>query len=165
MMSARLAHLLIVLLTIAIGSTSVRAAGADDVRPFDATSLAAIKTAHAGRPFVLAFWSISCAPCLEDMADWRALRQRYPRVPILLVNTDTPAEVKRVAVALARYPPGNVEKWAFADEFTERVRYSIDRSWRGELPRTYFFDATHGVEVVTGRLDRKQADQWFMRAR
>jgi thiol-disulfide isomerase/thioredoxin len=134
-------------------------------RPFDATSLAAIKTAFAGRPFVLAFWSIHCAPCLQDMADWRALRQRYPDVPILLVNTDTQAEGKRVAVTLGRYPPGNVEKWAFADEFTERVRYSVDRAWRGELPRTYFYDADHNVDVVSGRLDRAWTGAWFSRVR
>jgi len=136
-----------------------------DPRAFDAMSLAAIKTAYAGRPFVLAFWSIHCAPCLEDMADWRALRQRYPGVAILLVNTDAPTEGKRVAAALARHPPGSVEKWVFADEFAERIRYSIDRAWRGELPRTYFYDADHTVHVVSGRLDRAWADAWFGRVR
>lgn len=143
----------------------VHAARSDDVKPFDATSLVAIKTAHANRPFVLAFWSIHCAPCLEDMADWRAFRQRYPGVPILLVNTDTMDESKRVAASLARHPPGNVEKWAFADEFVERVRYSVDRSWRGELPRTYFYDSQHRMDVVSGRLDRTWTDTWFSRAR
>ena len=143
----------------------VHAARTGEVKPFDATSLEAIKAAHADRPFVLAFWSIHCAPCLEDMADWRALRQRYPGVPILLVNTDTSDESKRVAAALARHPPGNVEKWTFADEFVERVRYSVDRNWRGELPRTYFYDAQHRMDVVSGRLDRTWTDDWFSRVR
>ena len=146
-------------------ATGGHAAPAGDVKPFDASSLAAIKTVYANRPFVLAFWSIHCAPCLEDMADWRAFRQRYPGVPILLVNTDTSDDGKRVAAALARHRPGNVDKWAFADEFTERVRYSIDRSWRGELPRTYFYDSQHHVDVVSGRLDRTWTDAWFSRVR
>ncbi len=140
-------------------------AAAADPRAFDAASLPAIKAAHAGRPFVLAFWSIHCAPCIEDMPDWRALQQRYPGVPILLVTTDPPAERSRVARILAHYPPGNVETWAFADDYAERIRFAVDRSWRGKLPRTYFYDGAHGVEVVSGRLDRRLADAWFARRR
>jgi thiol-disulfide isomerase/thioredoxin len=138
-------------------------AAAHAARPFDAASMAAIERAHAGKPFVLAFWSIHCAPCLEDMADWRTLRQRYPGVPVILVNTDSPAEAKRVAQALARYSPGNVEQWAMADDFAERVRYSVDRTWRGELPRTYFFDRAHKVEISSGRIDPTWTDAWFRR--
>jgi thiol-disulfide isomerase/thioredoxin len=162
MIAHRLLGALIVMVVI---TASAHAAQRGDARPFDATSLAAIKTTYEGRPFVLAFWSIHCAPCLEDMADWRALRQRYSGVPILLVNTDSRTEAKRVAATLGRYPPGSVQKWAFADEFTERVRYSVDRTWRGELPRTYFFDAAHNLDVVSGRLDRAWADAWFSRVR
>lgn len=138
---------------------------ADAARPFDAASLGAIKAAHAGKPFVLAFWSIHCAPCLEDMADWRALRKRYPNVPILLANTDTPAESKRVAQALARYSPGDVEQWAMSDDFAERVRYAVDGTWRGELPRTYFFDRRHDAEVSSGRIDRARIEAWFAKVR
>jgi len=140
-------------------------AAAHAARPFDASSMAAIERAYAGKPFVLAFWSIHCAPCLEDMADWRALRQRYPTVPVILVNTDSPAEEKRVAQALARYSPGNVEQWAMADDFAERVRYSVDRTWRGELPRTYFFDRAHKVEISSGRIDPAWTDAWLSRVK
>jgi hypothetical protein len=134
-------------------------------KAFDARSFAAIKAAHGGRPFVLAFWSIHCAPCLEDMADWRTLRTRHPNVPILLVNTDAMADQKRVQEALARFPPGDVEHWEFADDFAERVRYSVDRTWRGELPRTYFFDRSHQATLVSGRLELAWVEAWFSRQR
>ena len=155
--------LLVALLGFCLPPEQARAAAAS--KSFDASSLAAIKAAHAGRPFVLAFWSISCAPCLADMADWRKLRMRYPAVPILLVNTDAVADGQRVRDALARFPPGNVEHWRFSDDFAERVRYSVDPSWRGELPRTYFFDRSHKPELVTGRLDGAWMDSWFDRAK
>jgi len=138
-------------------------AQAAEMRAFDAGSLQAIKSAHAGQPFVLAFWSIHCAPCIEDMADWNALQWRHPKVPIVLVTTDGPAEHARAARMLVQYPPGNVERWAFADDYAERTRYSIDAKWRGELPRTYYFDAAHVPEVVSGRLDRRWAEAWFAR--
>ena len=136
-------------------------AKASDTRAFDAGSMKAIKAAHAGRPFVLAFWSIHCSPCIEDMPDWRALQRSHPNVPILLVTTDPPAEHSRAAQILVKHPPGKVEAWAFADDFAERIRYSVDPTWRGELPRTYYFDSAHAVEVVSGRLDRRWAEAWF----
>ena len=70
-------------------------------------------------------------------------------------------ERAKVLRTLAQYKPGPVENWAFADEFAERVRFSVDRSWRGELPRTYFYDAAHNADVHSGRIDMRRADAWF----
>lgn len=140
------------------------ASGAE-LRPFDAGTVAAIRTAHAGRPYVLAFWSIHCVPCLEDLGDWRALMQKYPTVSIILVATDPPSDRARAAEVLARYRLDGVESWAFADEFTERVRFSVDRKWRGELPRTYYHDAAHRIDVRTGRVDIGWSVSWFERQR
>jgi thiol-disulfide isomerase/thioredoxin len=128
---------------------------------FDAGSLVAIREANVGKAFVLAFWSIHCAPCIEDMGEWRILKKKYPDVPILLVTTDPPAERAKAARVLSQFQLGRVETWAFADEFTERVRFSVDRSWRGELPRTYFYDAAHRPQVRSGRIDMRWSDAWF----
>jgi thiol-disulfide isomerase/thioredoxin len=136
-----------------------------ELRPFDAASVAAIRATHAGRPYVLAFWSIHCAPCLEDMGAWRALMTKHPQVPIILVTTDPQSDRRRVAQVLAEYKLEHVENWAFADEFEERVRFAVDRTWRGELPRTYFHDAAHRSEVKSGRVDVRWADDWFSRQR
>ncbi|HTN48024.1 MAG TPA: hypothetical protein VMK32_01185 [Burkholderiaceae bacterium] len=138
---------------------------AAEMRAFDSGSLQAIKSAKAGRPFVVVFWSIYCAPCIEDMADWRELRARHPTIPVILVLADAPADRARASRLLEEYPPGDVELWAFADDFGERTRYAVDRTWRGELPRTYFFDPSGRIDVVTGRLDRRWADNWFNRQR
>jgi hypothetical protein len=99
------------------------------------------------------------------MGDWRALQVKYPGVPIILVTTDPASERDRVAEILARYRLGRVEMWAFADEFAERVRFAVDKTWRRELPRTYFYDAAHRAEIHTGRIDRRWADKWFARQR
>ncbi len=64
---------------------------------------------------------------------------------------------------LARFSPGPVQTWAFADEFSERVRFGVDRSWRGELPRTYFFDASHRSLARSGLLDSAWVEDWFSR--
>jgi hypothetical protein len=65
---------------------------------------------------------------------------------------------------LARYDPGPVQTWIFDDEFTERVRFAVDRSWRGELPRTYLYDAAHRAEARSGKLDERWLEGWLERA-
>ncbi len=131
------------------------------IRPFDAGSMEAIRAKYAGKPFVLAFWSTTCEPCRKEMALWRALKLRYPQIPIVLVAAEGPADQAAVRAFLMRYNPGPVQHWLFADEFAERLRYSVDKSWRGELPRSYFFDAAHVAEVRSGLIDRRMAEQWF----
>lgn len=152
------------LLTAAVVLFVCAAARAQEpLRPFDATSLNGVLEQHAGKPFVLALWSIHCAPCREEMAYWKEFRQRYPNVPIVLVSTDLPEEWSDVRRFLVRYDPGPVERWAFADEYVERLRYSIDPKWRGELPRTYFYDANHVAQGRSGKIDVGWLNDWFSR--
>lgn len=131
--------------------------------PFTAQSLAAIRQTHAGKPFVLSFWALHCEPCRDEMAVWRAVKQEHPALPIVLVCTDAPKDAATIAAFFAKYPPGPVEKWVFADAFTERVRYAVDKSWRGELPKTYFFDAVHQAEVRSGKVDSAWVQKWISR--
>lgn len=133
----------------------------EPLRPFDAKSLDAIRAQSAGKPFVLAFWSVSCEPCRDDMRVFRAAQRRFPGIAIHLVATDPPGEQAAIGAFLRRYDPGPVTRWAFADDFSERVRYSVDPGWRGELPRTYLFDARHAPKALSGTLDRKAFERWL----
>jgi hypothetical protein len=155
--------LALVLALAASGPSTGVAGSVRELLPFDAKSLESIRQTHAGRAFVLALWSIHCEPCREEMAEWNALRRKYPKVPVVLVSSDVPAERAKVLEFLARYDPGPVEAWMFADEFTERVRYAIDRTWRGELPRTYLFDSQHRADARSGRLERRWIEAWLAR--
>jgi thiol-disulfide isomerase/thioredoxin len=140
------------------------AVSAGELRPFDAKSLTVIRQTQAGRPFVLAFWSIHCAPCKDEIVLFAALKRKYPHVPILLVAADPP-EVKAAVVRfLAGQQLGKIELWAFADGFAERVRYAVDPKWQGELPRTYFFDAAHRATARSGALDPEWVEAWFAQA-
>lgn len=129
--------------------------------PFDAGTLAALRKTHAGKPFVLAFWSVYCEPCRDEMAEWDAVKRKHPSLPIELVSTDSPADRTLIDAFFAKYPPGPVQKWLFADAFSERVRYSVDKSWRGELPKSYFFDAAHKPLIKSGKVDRVWIEGWL----
>jgi thiol-disulfide isomerase/thioredoxin len=138
----------------------VRAA---ELRAFDAKSMDAIRATHAGKRFVLVFWSLYCEPCREEMGQWSALQRKHPGVPFILVDTDLPQDRASVEKFLANHKLGKIETWVFADEFTERVRFSVDRKWRGELPRTYFFDAGHRFEAHSGLVSPQWIESWLVR--
>ena len=138
-------------------------ASAAELRPFDAKSFEKVRASRPGKPFVLAFWSVGCAPCVEELGQWGVLQKKFPDVNIVLVAADPPDTKGIIGALLARHDLRGVETWAFADDFAERVRWSVDRTWRGEVPRTYFFDAAHQPLAHSGRLDLRRAEQWFSR--
>jgi thiol-disulfide isomerase/thioredoxin len=149
------------LVAAAIGAAS---APALELRTFNAGSLAAIKQAHAGRPFMVAFWSVSCEPCREEMMIVADLHRRFPQVPIVLVAADAPAHREAVARFLGGYKLGRIETWQFGEESMERLRYSVDKSWAGELPRSYFFNAAHEATAHSGVVDAKWLGDWLAQA-
>jgi thiol-disulfide isomerase/thioredoxin len=138
---------------------------AEPIRGFDAKSLEAIRAEHAGKPFVLALWSVTCEPCRDEMQIIKAAQKKFPGVAIHVVSADPPGEGRAIAAFLKRYDPGPVRRWAFADDFSERVRYSIDPGWRGELPRTYLYDARHVPKAMSGKLDKAAFEAWLGAAR
>ena len=78
-----------------------------------------IFAAHSGRPFILAFWSLTCAHCQQELADFG----RRQIANLVLVSTDTPAEREAIRATLARHGLEKAEAWVFADNFAERLRY------------------------------------------
>ena len=75
----------------------------------------------------------------------------------MIVSTDGLALEAEAASALARTGVVADETWIFADEFVERLRYRIDPRWRGELPRSYFFDSHHRAHARSGPI----SDEWL----
>jgi thiol-disulfide isomerase/thioredoxin len=140
------------------------AAKAAELRVFTSRSFAEIREAGAGRPFVVAFWSTTCSPCAEEMTVLAQLHRAHPAVKVVLVAADGPELQSKVKRFLARHDLGDIETWQFGDEAEERLRYSVDHAWRGELPRAYFFGADGAVIMRSGVPDQKWASDWFATA-
>lgn len=132
-------------------------------KPFVSGSMGEIVSAHAGKPFILGLWSLSCTHCRADLEILGRLAQKYPSLPLVLVATDSVEESAAVGAVLDKYGLGGTASWVFADAFTERLYFEIDRKWRGELPRTYFYDAGHRARAVSGKLDEAETATWVKR--
>ncbi len=126
-----------------------------------------IVAVHAGKPFIVAMWSLSCTHCGADLDIFGRLANKYPQFDLVLISTDSPEQDAVIQRTLAKYQlvpaakrAGRVESWVFADSYTERLRFEIDSLWYGELPRTYFYDATGKATAISGVLEEAKTEQW-----
>lgn len=141
------------------GLMAAAGAHATEIRPFVADSMAQIRAAHAGRPHLVALWSLDCPPCHEELAMLGRFARIHPDLRLVLISTDSPAEMPAILAALQRHGLEDRESWVFAGEFIERLRHEVDPAWRGELPRSYLNDSGE-TRAVSGRLDRAQLESW-----
>ena len=137
---------------------------AADPQPFGRGSWQSLLQAHAGRPLVVHFWSLTCAPCLAELPQWREIT-KGSGVDFVLVTTDPPEDKVKVERTLKRAGLDKVESWGFADSFVEKLRFEIDRSWRGELPITVLVSASGQQETLTGTVSRQDIQSWRDRTR
>ncbi len=134
---------------------------APDIKPFVRGSYQQLIAARQGRPFMVNFWSLSCTHCQSELAMFKKLARKYPKLDLVLVSTDTTEEEKLVAATLEKIAPANAETWLFADSYIERLRYEVDKRWHGELPRTYFFGANNEVKAFSGRIEEHEIERWI----
>lgn len=132
---------------------------AQDLKPFESGSYRWIVDARGEAPFVLAFWSIDCPPCYSELEMFgEALRTRA--FDLVLVSTDGVGSESQARRVLARFGLENANAWIFAAP-PERLRFEVDRTWYGELPRTYLFDGAGRREAVSGTLTAEALEDWL----
>lgn len=150
------------LISLLLGMMS-QAAADDNFRPFTADSFAEIKAEFAGQEFLVGLWSVDCPPCLVELDLMGTILEDNPDLPFVLISTDSIEDREWAHDFLLDFGLAERESWMFADSFEERLRFSIDPSWYGELPRSYFFDADHQRQSHSGILTRELLEQWFSR--
>jgi thiol-disulfide isomerase/thioredoxin len=131
------------------------------IKPFKSGSYQAILAANANQPFLLAIWSVDCPSCLKDMDVLSKIHDKRPNLKIVMLATDEAEALPEVWRIIAAHKLTSIENWAFASDNPEKLRYEIDPAWYGELPRTYFFNATHQREAKSGALSIEEFEALF----
>jgi thiol-disulfide isomerase/thioredoxin len=148
-------------LSMVIGLLFCQQVLAEPLRPFMASSRMEIEKAHQGQPMIMAFWSLDCTYCLDELSTLGEFVKKHSKVKLVLVNTDGLSTTKEVVKALKQIKlPATYEAWQFSEPDEERLRYSIDKTWYGELPRTYYYDNFHQVKAVSGSSDLIWLKSW-----
>lgn len=134
---------------------------AEPLKAFVASSRLEIEKSHQGQPMILAFWSLDCTYCLDELSALGEILKQHPKIKLVLVNADGLGTTQEVLKVLKQIRlPATYEAWQFSEPDEERLRYSVDKAWYGELPRTYYYDHTHQVKAVSGSPDLIWLKNW-----
>lgn len=114
---------------------------------------------NTNHPFMLVIWSIDCAYCLEEMSLLSEIHKNRPEFKMIFLATDDLSETDQIQQILKEHQLSSTDHWVFSEENTQRLRFEIDPTWYGELPRTYFFDKAHQRTGISGLLSRENYEE------
>jgi thiol-disulfide isomerase/thioredoxin len=148
-------------LALALGLSAFTAQASDPL-PFERGSWAKLRANHADQATVIHFWGLTCGPCLVELPSWGKLLAERPDLKLVLVAADPlPQSPEQVAATLDRAGLATAESWSFVDRFYERLRYEIDTTWAGELPRTLLIARDGTITALPGVADLAAVRAWL----
>lgn len=133
------------------------------LKPFGRGSWHELMKAHAGRPTIVHFWGVTCGPCKVELPQLGAFRKDYPDIDMVTISADfvpnlpeaTRAMLERSGLALA-------ENWIF-DGFADRLRFEIDPTWQGDIPRTLLITREGEMTTIEGSAEMADLQKWSER--
>lgn len=141
--------------------TYTRVACAQKLADFTPQSWSALMQQHSGKPYVVHFWGMSCAPCITDLPQWKARQLALAPEEVILVQADLasiPAVERRLREA--HLIPGTVQLFTVSEDMDERWRYDIDPNWSGELPFTLLIDGFGLIKELKGTNIDAELQRW-----
>ncbi len=133
---------------------------AGEAHPFLQGSWQQLREQHRGKPTIVHFWGITCAPCMVEMPRWAKLAEADRGLNLVLIDAD-PVGEEGNGPMLARMGLSQTESWRFADDFTERLRFEVDPKWHGELPMTLLIGRDGSVRKILGSADFSEVRHWL----
>ena len=97
------------------------------------------------------------------MAQLSKIHKDNPELKIIMLATDDESATDQIEQILKKNSVWDLENWIFAGDNIQKLRFQIDPKWYGEIPRTYFFNAEHEREGVSGVLTQKDYDALIQR--
>lgn len=132
-------------------------AGAAEVKSFGPDSFAQIAAGAHGKPQVVMVWSLDCSYCAPS---FEALAQAQRRgLKVVTIATDPVDDDEAMTLVLQKLAKSGLhaEAWAFGTAPAEQLRHAIDPKWRGEMPRSYWFDGKGRVQAYSGLITPERA--------
>jgi len=105
-------------------------------------------------PTIVALWSTDCPYCKGNLKLFTDMVKLDPRLRLITVATEPVSEDVTTTLNRLRVPG---KRFAYGSEAAESLAYAVDLKWRGELPRTLFFDGRGGRTALSGAVDEAAA--------
>ena len=129
--------------------------------PFEINTRNVIEKKYLNQPLIISFWSIDCPYCIDDLKKLGKALSKNTNVKLITVCVDGKESAKKAERVLSQANLPKHEQYQYAEVDEDRLRYNIDPTWYGELPRTYFYDAAHQVTPLSGKISNSFLDKWF----
>jgi len=134
------------------------------LKPFVRGSWQEVLRSHAGRPTLVHFWGVTCGPCKVELPLLGKFMKDNAEVDVVMISADLVPNLPGAArTMLEKAGLGTAENWIFGDGFVERLRYEIDPSWQGEIPRTLLIARDGTVTTIEGSAEIPDLEKWLDR--
>lgn len=150
---------------LAFAFISMAAGAASAIQPFEPGGMERILESQKGKPFVVIVWSLDCEFCQASLDTLARERQKRKELNIVTISTDPLADPTLEPLMQERLTALGMGRnaWAYGSLPPERLRYAIDRSWHGEKPRSYWFNARGEKTAYSGVITPAIIEKLFAR--
>ncbi|MCK9983593.1 MAG: hypothetical protein AzoDbin1_00065 [Azoarcus sp.] len=98
-------------------------------------------------PTIVALWSSECVHCKKNLKLFAEMVKADRRFRLVTVAVEPQFAGLAEPLDLLAVPG---QRFAYGAESPEALGYALDSKWRGELPRTIFFDGKGGKTALSG---------------
>ncbi|WP_315775053.1 MULTISPECIES: TlpA disulfide reductase family protein [unclassified Bradyrhizobium] len=144
-----------------VALTASSTAAPPSLKPFERGTWREVLRAHAGRPTLIHFWGVTCGPCKIELPQLGKFMFDHPEIDVVTVSADLVPNLNAATQAmLDKAGLSTAENFIFADGYVERLRFEIDPSWQGDIPRTMLVTREGVVSTIEGSAELSDLDKW-----
>jgi thiol-disulfide isomerase/thioredoxin len=155
-------HLLAAIFLVASLAAAPAAETSSELKPFVRGSWQDVLRSHAGRPTLVHFWGVTCGPCKIELPLLGKFMKDHSELAVVMISADLVPNLPGAARAmLEKAGLGSAENWIFDDGFVERLRFEIDPTWQGEIPRTLLIARDGTVTTIEGSAEIPDLEKWL----
>ncbi|MBV9457944.1 MAG: TlpA family protein disulfide reductase [Bradyrhizobium sp.] len=131
------------------------------LRPFERGSWKELLHSHAGHPTLVHFWGVTCGPCKVELPELGEFMKHHPAIDVVTISADlVPNLGPATRSMLQNAGLSGAENWIFSDGFAERLRFEIDPTWQGDIPRTMLISRDGEITAIEGSAEVADLEKW-----
>jgi len=131
------------------------------LKPFERGSWRDVLRAHAGRPTLVHFWGVTCGPCKVELPLLGQFMKEHPGVDVVTISSDLAPNLPEATQSmLDKAGLSSAENFIFNDGYAERLRFEIDSTWQGDIPRTMLIARDGSISTIEGTAEIVDLDRW-----
>ncbi len=144
-----------------VALTASSTAAPPSLKPFERGSWRELLRAHAGHPTLIHFWGVTCGPCKIELPELGRFMKDHPDIDVVTVSADLVPNLPAATQSmLDKAGLAAAENFIFNDGYVERLRFEIDPSWQGDIPRTVLVGRDGSISTIEGSAEMADLDRW-----